>query len=864
MDSHGSRGAVVARAQEVVLADRVAEIATESGFEIIDDAIVPGAPARIREVPTELDGRVADVLRARWPQGIYSHQAEAVSALLSGNDLTLATPTASGKSAVFMSCAAHYLLKGSHLKTLALYPAKALIHDQLAKWQDFGGALGINTAYIHGGIKMDERPGILADSQVVLMTPDVAHAWLLRRLELPEVRAFLRNLRLLILDEAHEYEGVFGTNMAFLLRRLQVASRAHSMIVSTATIAAPGDFIEKLSGRETVVLGAESDGSPRPEKKILLARTPRSSRFNDVLSLLRKLSAREGGRFLAFADSRKMVERVVSGVHRFGEQEAESGAVSDVAEAVQTADGAIAETRHDGNRQRVLPYRAGYEEKDRQTIQQALESGELAGVVSTSALELGLDIGDIDLVILLSQPPSLKSFWQRVGRAGRRETGVCLFLDNKGVISDREGGLQEYLARPLEPSWLYLENRIIQYSHALCAAQELSQLGNVNRSPLESLPLGFARMLENELNPTEAVPHDLYALKQRGEATPHLTFPLRAAAEPNFQVLGIKGEPLGSVSLSQALREAYPGAIYYYMARPHRVLRMDEFRGEITCKWEKRLSTEPISQAMVFPRFEGGTFQLLRSPEMFVAESELQVSERVQGFFEIRGNKREEHKYGVGSPYRQRDLNRFFPTTGVCWSYPGMTAGPVVSALLLEAFASEFGIQTRDLGVGTFLDKNGGPLGADGECRGWCIYDSAQGSLRLTELLATHFVQVSEAALELAHADESFTAAAEVERLLGYVSALAESDPATTGTSLDNEGDWYTVVLAGEPAMYTSKAGSEEVQVKGYRFTPAGLMYELKSKGEVTRLVKWETIQPLHGRTRMARFNAMTGETQEL
>ncbi|HEX2051830.1 MAG TPA: DEAD/DEAH box helicase [Actinomycetota bacterium] len=838
--------------------------ATEAALSILDRIDLEGRPARYLPVPQDLHPLAQEVLERSVPRGLYRHQAIAVAALLRGDDVALATPTASGKSLAFMAGAAHHLLSLHHSRVLALYPAKALIQDQLNKWQSFLGQLDLSLGFIDGSVEMEERLERLKLSRVILMTPDVAHAWLLRRQDLAEIREFLSLLRLLVLDEAHEYDGVFGTNMAFFLRRLQVAARPHQIICSTATIADPESFLWKLTGRKVHILGPREDGSPSPRKSIMLARSEGGHRFTNILALLREIASSGTGRFLAFADSRKMVERVVAGVHRFGvDEEDERPTPNDVADEVRRRDEVI-KVDVDGRRQRVLPYRAGYEEEDRRSIQSALEKGELAGVVSTSALELGLDIGEIDLVVLLSQPPSIKSFWQRLGRAGRRNAGVCLFLDDRGVISEQKEGLEKYLARSLEPSWLYLDNRVIQYANALCAAYEIGQLKNPSLSPFDTLPSGFRKMVDNELNPTEAVPPDLYALKQRGQDTPHLEFPLRSAAEQDFRIIDLRGNALGRVTLAQALREAYPGAVYYYMARPHRVVRLDRSRGEIVCRRARATTTEPIAQVMVFPQFAGGTLQLWRSVESasFVAEVDVQVSERVRGFREIRGSSAIEHRYGVGSEYSQRELTRFFPTSGVCWHYPGMALRTGVAEIVVDAFCSEFGIQARDLGVGLFLSKSGSPFD-ESECRGFCVYDAAQGSLRLTEMLASHFREVVAAALELTRAVGSDVAADELLIAADKFSDISESRTSLASDFGRQQPDWVPVVARGERAMYVSANRSEEVVVSGYRYTPAGLMYELESANDVTRMIKWETLQPLHGETRMIRYNVMTGEIDD-
>jgi DEAD/DEAH box helicase domain-containing protein len=323
----------------------------------------------------------------------------------------------------------------------------------------------------------------------------------------------------------------------------------------------------------------------------------------------------------------------------------------------------------------------------------------MVGVVSTSAMELGIDIGEIDIVVLLGVPPSAKAFWQRLGRAGQRNPGACLMIDDRGALGNSAAALEDYLHRALEPSWLYLENRYIQYAQALCAATEIAASPNA-MDAFKSLPASFRAMLENEIHPTEIVPPDLYPLKQKAQGGPQLEFPIRTAVEQNFQVRTAQSTPLGTLTFSQALREAYPGGIYHYMAHPYRVFRFDYKSGEILARRERHWTTRPISQTMVFPRFQGGAYLLLRSPRGFLAEVEMQVSERIIGFTEQRGPNKKDHKCGPGSPYFQREITRFFATTGVCWYFGDKNIeSEQVAGKLLEAFCAKFGVQERDLAL---------------------------------------------------------------------------------------------------------------------------------------------------------------------
>ncbi len=839
-------------------------LAEKSGFEVLDEITLPGRLPKYASVPGDIHPAVRDVLTHLYPQGLYAHQAQGLRLMLDGHDLCLATPTASGKSLVFMATAADRLQRDPEARTLALYPAKALIQDQLTKWKSALEPLGVAPGYIDGNVSKNERLRVLEKHRVVLMTPDVAHAWLMSSLQQREVGGFLARLRLLILDEAHVYDGVFGTNMAYFIRRLLAVSAVERIISSTATIGDPGDFIERLTGRRPAVLDQENDGAMSPQKTILLARHGSGNPFDSLVNLVLHVARAGMSRFLAFGDSRKIVEQLVAIAERSASKEPES-----LEEEPGVEEPWLSEHRTTCGQLRILPYRAGYEEEDRQAIQKSLMHGTLAGVVSTSALELGLDIGEIDIVLLLNTPPSVKAFWQRLGRAGRKNEGVCLLIDDSGVITSASTGLRGYVQKAPEPGWLYLENQYIQYSHALCAAVEASEAGKgqYTKLPFQSLPATFRRFLENELNPTESVPNELYPLKQRAQAGPHYEFPLRSGIEKNFNVREPRGPldlSLGTLAYSQALREAYPGAIYYYMARPYRVFQFKYRTGEIRVRKERRWTTQPILQNMVFPKFPGGVLNIRRSDTGFVAEAEVQVSERVVGFTEQRGPNKIDNPYGQGSPYAQRPVSRFFETTGVCWYFPQRAVlSEAVAQWVLKAFCAVCGIQERDLGVGTFHAKPSSIW--DAPCQGVCIYDAVHGSLRLTKQLVDRLEEVLQAALRLTEKLESRDVTLEENLVLlqECVNATTPSAVSIVEQAVENTGDWVTVIAPGQLAVHLGENGNEEVQVVTFRYTPQGLMYQLISpRSDVTWMVKASSIMPIHGVTELLETNLITGETR--
>jgi DEAD/DEAH box helicase domain-containing protein len=292
---------------------------------------------------------------------------------------------------------------------------------------------------------------------------------------------------------------------------------------------------------------------------------------------------------------------------------------------------------------------------------------------------------------------------------------------------------------------------------------------------------------------------------------------------------------------------------------------------------------------MVFPSFEGGLVKLLRSDEGFIAECEMQVSERVTGFVEQRGSTKEDHEYGPSSTYSQRELNRFFETTGVCWWFPaGYVNSEGMASRILEAFCFKFGVQRRDLGIGTFY-SNSSPMGSE-KCKGTCIFDATHGSLRLTERLAEGFGEVLEEAILFAEAQRESPAVQELKEFTRFVVAVRpEGIEGTQKVQLDDEENWAKIIAPGEKAVHESAKGPMEVMVLDHRYTPHGLMYELEHpKGkrifEITsplsksvplseRIVpkpgvKWlvgaNSVRPVPGETRMILVNLVTGESKEL
>lgn len=844
------------------------------GCELSESVERTGHPPRYASVPLNLDPMLQISLTRDFPNGLYSHQAEAIEAGICGGSLCIATPTASGKTLVFTTVVLDRLLKHPGERALVLYPAKALIQDQLGKWKQAVTGTELAVDFIDGSVDTALRRQILQKSDVLLMTPDVLHAWFMSNQEQLEIRAFSKSISILVMDETHVYEGVFGTNMAYLLRRLRAVTSVKQVIASTATIGEPGQFLRRLIGIDFEVFDAARDGSGSPDKTFCHAAVP-VRRISQVLrSVIKLFDGRTDDRFLVFADSRKRVEELVSDgaansrASGNDDKKADEAVGSEETELDQDDLNAVMVELY---KNQVLPYRAGYEEDDRLRIQKALSGGDLKGVVATSALELGIDIGEISLVVLVGVPPSVKSFWQRAGRTARRGAGAVLILDTSERI--QRGRLNAYLEQGVEQNWLYLDNDYLQYANVLCTAEELAAIAKeeISLAPLDDLPSSFHSLLENELNPTEQVRTDLYALKQAaGASKPHFAFPVRSGIERQYKVLCPKqpGRVFGNLTYSQLMNEAFPGAIYRYMAHPFRVYQIMHPKGEIKTNAMKGIGkTVAIKIARTFPVFGEGTRSLFKSDRAFFAETEVQVSERVTGFVEHWGPNKTEHAYGPTSTYSQKALGRYFDSTGCCLYASGIEySKEKVARYVAMAFCRVCSVHERDIGHGVFNSKKH-PIGED-QISGIAIYDAVQGSLRLTQFFIPNITPILQQAIQIATHEGALNVAASIAEIADLIPECREvslSNVSGMSSPLDTGDGWRTVVRAGERAAYHDGTGhiDEEVDVLRYFFTPSGLNYELRHRNKDT---KWHVahsfIKPIPGETEVEEYNINTGEVR--
>ena len=470
-------------------------------MDIHDEITIPGQEVRHRDVPAWLTASPA------WPAvkdqtaggQLFLHQAMGLEIVGQGHNLVISTGTASGKSLVFQAPTLHHLAIHPNATAIAIYPIKARARDQVIRWQNMAKAAGLDPAAINridGDVRdLTERRQILQRTRLALMTPDVIQQWLMAyseplygrrplRHDLREVqntqynvRRFISNLAFLILDEAHTYDGALGTHCLYLLHRLQQKRKELMaqfeplrVIAASATIHNPAQHLETLTGLPFQVVDDRYNGSPRAELTVqhVVGREPHYEGWRDLQAAVREVISEDPDRsYIAFIDDRQLAERAAAGI--------------EAARSI-TEDAIIVESRD------AMAYRSGLMRRER--IEEALRSGDIRGLASTSAMEMGMDIPDLQVGFNLGLPHSVGRLKQRAGRVGRTGPGRFIIMAPRHALQFHEDGLETYWNQPVEPARLYPSNPNIRNTHGRCLAKE-TDLNGMERtipSPTDAWP----------------------------------------------------------------------------------------------------------------------------------------------------------------------------------------------------------------------------------------------------------------------------------------------------------------------------------------------------------------------------------------
>lgn len=488
---------------------------------------------------------------------LYSHQVEVIENVRDGNNVVLTTSTASGKSIAFTLPILEGLL-GTSSTALFLYPMKALTYDQLKNIQEAERetAIELHPAVYDGDTPKSRRRNIRETSRVILTNPYALHYYLAWH----RIWArFFANLKYLVIDEGHWYRGVYGTNVAFLLRRffriLDYYGSNPQIIIASATMSDPLDHATKLTSKEFKLVNR--DGSARGKKTYLFWDTVKDMNRSQHMQTADLVAAcvENGLQTLCFTVSRKMAELT----------------------AIWSKE---LTTR------KIIPYRAGYLPEERRETEEKFKNGDISGIVSTNALELGINIGGLDVVVIGGYPGTISSFHQRAGRAGRAGQ------DSLVIQSIYDNPLDAYfLARPnylfetpSEQAVISLDNRRIMKGHIACAAEELplkrkdeKWFGPEYISCVKELSKeGRIRPKDNCKRGKDSTASQ-YVYSGKGSC---FTVQLNNIEDDIFK-LTYNGEVLEKIDKRQAFTNAHPGAVYLHKSQPYKVISINHHRKEI-------------------------------------------------------------------------------------------------------------------------------------------------------------------------------------------------------------------------------------------------------------------------------------------
>lgn len=547
---------------------------------------LPARPPRFAPFPPGLNPRLRDALARRGIEQLYTHQARAVELVLQGQHVVLVTPTASGKTLAYNLPVLHTLLEDPSARALYLFPTKALAQDQLHALQALIEELGIpvQAAVYDGDTPAAARRAIRASANVVLTNPDMLHTGIL-----PHHTKWLSlwtNLRYIVLDEVHQYRGVFGSHLANVLRRIRRIARFYGceprFIACSATIANPREFVERLIDAPVAVV--DENGAPQGPKHFFIVHPP----LVDAALHLRRSSLLEARR--------------VAGVFL----------ADNVPTIVFTRSRLATEVllrylRHDAPNLGLEPeavrgYRGGYLPRERRAIERGLRAGTVRGVVSTNALELGVDIGDLEACVMVGYPGTVASTWQQAGRGGRRGRPSAV------VLVAGPSPLDQFLAT--HPEWLFdrspeharvhPDNVHILVDHIRCAAFELPFRADE----------GFGRL------PPEVVREILEFLVEEGALHragdtyywmapnyPAERVSLRTVSRHTVTILEQPGgTPVGEVDRHAVHQMCFPGAIYLHEGRQYLIESVDWDQGQALARpVEVEYFTTPVTRTTVEP-----------------------------------------------------------------------------------------------------------------------------------------------------------------------------------------------------------------------------------------------------------------------
>ncbi len=540
--------------------------------QIVHLRTLPARPARFAAPRAALHPALREALRSQGIDRLYTHQAAAIDAVAGGRDVAVVTSTASGKTLCYNIPVLDALLRDPQARALYVFPTKALAQDQLGTLQELIGSAPelaqVKVSTYDGDTPTGRRKVARMGASIILTNPDMLHNAILPQHGRWSREGFLPNLRYVVVDELHTYRGIFGSHVAGVIRRLRRVCRPESdpvFITCSATIANPGELASRLLGRPVEVI--DDDGAPRGRKHFVLWNPPfvgrdrfeRRSANVEAQHLMAELMA-EQCQTITFARSRVAAELIYKYLR----------------ETLERRDPDLA--------RRVRPYRGGYLPGERREIEQQLFAGQLLGVCSTNALELGIDVGSLDAAIIVGFPGTICSTWQQAGRAGRtHEDALCVLMAYNDPID-------QYLMR--HPDYLFGQspehaaidpfNERILADQLRCAAAELP-IGPGDETYFGRGVIDTCRQLMEAQSGDESWYRfdsgDTYRFHMKTGALPHHRVDLRMIGHETFSIVDVtdRDEPhtIGNIDSISAFELVYPRAIYLHGGQDYLVRELD-------------------------------------------------------------------------------------------------------------------------------------------------------------------------------------------------------------------------------------------------------------------------------------------------
>lgn len=522
------------------------------GSEHVTSRTLAARQADTTDLPNDLPGSVTRALAARGVARLYRHQREAYDALGAGRDVLLTTGTASGKSLAYQLPILASQAVNPNATALLLFPTKALTRDQADALNVLAREVGLGESGIvtyDADTPSHSRSQLRRDVRTLLTNPDMLHAGILPHH--PLWQRFLANLNVVVIDELHTYRGVFGAHVAGVIRRLMRLAQQYGanppVVATSATLGNPREHAARMLGRDVHLI--DRDDAPHPAKQVTIARTPILNADTGIrrpvlqeASGIARLLASDGLQVLMFAGSRQGVEQ----------------AVLQLRPDVPT----------------VRSYRSGLKADERRTIEAAMRSGEARIVVATNALELGIDVGSVDAVVLAGYPGSTASMLQQFGRAGRRDS------PGLGVMVLGSGPMDQYLAA--NPDALFAgraERALVNPDHLLVALDHLRCATFERPLPLTE-PYGGLPAVDVHALASHLVEDGEFHLAEGyaywvGSAYPAEGVSLRRLGRDDVTLHTSDGRVVGLVDGPSARWMVHPGAVYVHDGQPYEVAHLD-------------------------------------------------------------------------------------------------------------------------------------------------------------------------------------------------------------------------------------------------------------------------------------------------